>query len=91
MSQFSALQSLIEEVVLTDQCYSWKWLLDVPAGFWVASALLARWWELDISVCAYILEWFEWLGSLHVSNKAMLTLEGIGGLCCRPYGAYETV
>ncbi|GKD79807.1 RNA-directed DNA polymerase, eukaryota, reverse transcriptase zinc-binding domain protein [Tanacetum coccineum] len=41
-------------------------------------AMLARWWELDIPVCANIMEWFEWLGSLHVSYKAKSILEGVG-------------
>ncbi|GJW41147.1 RNA-directed DNA polymerase, eukaryota, reverse transcriptase zinc-binding domain protein [Tanacetum coccineum] len=31
--------------------------------------LLARWWELDISVCANISEWYSWLDSLHASLK----------------------
>ncbi|GJZ59364.1 RNA-directed DNA polymerase, eukaryota, reverse transcriptase zinc-binding domain protein [Tanacetum coccineum] len=50
---------------------------------------LARWWELDIPVCANIWEWFEWLGSLHVSNKLKLVLEGVGGLLCGLYGVLK--
>ncbi|GJX88197.1 cell wall integrity protein SCW1 [Tanacetum coccineum] len=38
---------------------------DMAKDLW---ALLARWWKLDIPVCANILEWFQWLDSLHVSN-----------------------
>ncbi|GJS96804.1 hypothetical protein Tco_0803772 [Tanacetum coccineum] len=125
LSQFKALQATIGDVVLTDQCDSWQWSLDVFAGFSVALvrslvdtnaldvdlastrwnhcipikddietvnhifftceiakdlwAFLAKRWELDIPVCANISEWFEWLGSLHVSNKARLVLEGMGG------------
>ncbi|GJV59408.1 RNA-directed DNA polymerase, eukaryota, reverse transcriptase zinc-binding domain protein [Tanacetum coccineum] len=160
MSQLSALQAKIGNVVLTDQCDSWQWSLDVSVGFSVASvrslidsntldtdsnatrwnrsisikvnlfiwrsmlnklpsmvnldrkdidvgsilcpicqvdvetinhiffscdmvmdlwAKLARWWELDILVCANISEWFEWLGSLNVSNKLKSVLEGVGG------------
>ncbi|GKC54339.1 RNA-directed DNA polymerase, eukaryota, partial [Tanacetum coccineum] len=42
-------------------------------------ALMARWWELDILFCANISEWFDWLNSLHLSNKAQLFLDGVGG------------
>ncbi|GJY54327.1 hypothetical protein Tco_0445991 [Tanacetum coccineum] len=31
LSQFSALQAMIGDIVLTDQCDSWQWLLDVYA------------------------------------------------------------
>lgn len=41
--------------------------------------MLARWWNLDIPVFDNILEWFEWLSSLHVSNMVRLVLEGVGG------------
>ncbi|GJW97577.1 RNA-directed DNA polymerase, eukaryota, reverse transcriptase zinc-binding domain protein [Tanacetum coccineum] len=37
LSQFEALQAVIGDVVLTYQCDSWKWSLDVSAGFSVAS------------------------------------------------------
>ncbi|GJR30645.1 RNA-directed DNA polymerase, eukaryota, reverse transcriptase zinc-binding domain protein [Tanacetum coccineum] len=42
-------------------------------------ALLAKWWELDISICGSIVEWYDWLGSLHGSSKVRLLLEGVGG------------
>ncbi|GJU47741.1 RNA-directed DNA polymerase, eukaryota, reverse transcriptase zinc-binding domain protein [Tanacetum coccineum] len=42
-------------------------------------ALLARWWELDVPFCANISEWFSWLDSLYISNKAWLFLDGVGG------------
>ncbi|GKD95008.1 RNA-directed DNA polymerase, eukaryota, reverse transcriptase zinc-binding domain protein, partial [Tanacetum coccineum] len=41
--------------------------------------LLARWWELDIPVCANISEWYSWLDSLHASPKVRSFLEGVGG------------
>ncbi|GKC28788.1 RNA-directed DNA polymerase, eukaryota, partial [Tanacetum coccineum] len=40
--------------------------------------LLARWWELDIPVCANISEWYSWLDSLHASPKVRSFLEGVG-------------
>ncbi|GJY08162.1 transcription elongation factor TFIIS-like protein [Tanacetum coccineum] len=42
-------------------------------------ALLAKWWELDIPICANISEWYDWLDSLSVSSKVCLFLEGAGG------------
>ncbi|GKA57044.1 hypothetical protein Tco_0756232, partial [Tanacetum coccineum] len=42
-------------------------------------ALLAKWWELDIPICRSILEWYDWLDSLHVSSNVRLLLEGVGG------------
>nr|GEX89879.1 RNA-directed DNA polymerase, eukaryota, reverse transcriptase zinc-binding domain protein [Tanacetum cinerariifolium] len=41
-------------------------------------ALLAKWWELDISVCGNIGEWYDWLDSLRASSKVCLFLEGVG-------------
>ncbi|GJT14880.1 RNA-directed DNA polymerase, eukaryota, reverse transcriptase zinc-binding domain protein [Tanacetum coccineum] len=41
--------------------------------------LLAKWWELDIPVCANISEWFSWLDSLHASPKMRTFLEAVGG------------
>ncbi|GKB05354.1 putative RNA-directed DNA polymerase, eukaryota, reverse transcriptase zinc-binding domain protein [Tanacetum coccineum] len=41
--------------------------------------LLAKWWELDIPVCANISECYSWLDSLHASSKVRLFLEGAGG------------
>ncbi|GJV17324.1 hypothetical protein Tco_1362647 [Tanacetum coccineum] len=37
LAQFDALNSFIGNVLLTDQCDSWQWNLDVVAGFSVAS------------------------------------------------------
>ena len=48
---------------------------DMALDLW---AMLAWWWELDIPVCANIMEWFEWLGSLQVSNKVKSIIEGVG-------------
>ncbi|GJY33543.1 putative reverse transcriptase domain-containing protein [Tanacetum coccineum] len=48
---------------------------DLALELW---AKLARWWGLDIPVCANILEWFEWIDSLHSSNIVKTTLEGVG-------------
>ncbi|GJZ15913.1 RNA-directed DNA polymerase, eukaryota [Tanacetum coccineum] len=42
-------------------------------------AKFARWWELDIPICTNISEWFDWLGSLHVSSKIKSIIEGVGG------------
>ncbi|GKE28314.1 RNA-directed DNA polymerase, eukaryota, reverse transcriptase zinc-binding domain protein, partial [Tanacetum coccineum] len=42
-------------------------------------ASLAKWWELDISVCDNIAEWFVWLDSLRIPLKVRLILEGVGG------------
>ncbi|GKC96748.1 RNA-directed DNA polymerase, eukaryota, reverse transcriptase zinc-binding domain protein [Tanacetum coccineum] len=55
---------------------------DMAKDLW---ALLARWWNLDIPVFDNILDWFEWLSSLHVSNLVRLVLEGVGGtlMCWR--------
>ncbi|GJV81031.1 RNA-directed DNA polymerase, eukaryota, reverse transcriptase zinc-binding domain protein [Tanacetum coccineum] len=49
---------------------------DMALDLW---AKLARWWDLDIPMCANISEWFEWIGSLHMSNRVKSTLEGVGG------------
>ncbi|GJY95555.1 RNA-directed DNA polymerase, eukaryota, reverse transcriptase zinc-binding domain protein [Tanacetum coccineum] len=40
--------------------------------------------ELDVPFCANISEWFSWLDSLSISNKARLFLDGVGGtLMCQ--------
>ncbi|GJY60414.1 RNA-directed DNA polymerase, eukaryota, reverse transcriptase zinc-binding domain protein [Tanacetum coccineum] len=159
--QFSMLQSVIRDVILSDEQDSWQWSLDDSVGFSVSSvrslidahildvsstatrwnpcipikvnvflwrlllnklpsrvnldrkdidvvlilclicqldvktanhifftceiakelwALMARWWELDIPFCVNISEWFDWLDSLHLSNKAWLFLDGVGGM-----------
>nr|GEV27413.1 RNA-directed DNA polymerase, eukaryota [Tanacetum cinerariifolium] len=49
---------------------------DMAKALW---DLLAKWWDLDILVCANISEWFSWLDSLRVSSKVRLFLEGVGG------------
>ncbi|GJU53589.1 hypothetical protein Tco_1227303 [Tanacetum coccineum] len=49
---------------------------DMAMALW---AKLVRWWDLDIPVCANISDWFDWLSSLHVSNKVKSILEGVGG------------
>nr|GEV87829.1 RNA-directed DNA polymerase, eukaryota [Tanacetum cinerariifolium] len=41
--------------------------------------LLAKLWELDIPICANILEWYAWLDSLNVPSKVSTFLEGVGG------------
>ncbi|GJS49668.1 hypothetical protein Tco_0599789 [Tanacetum coccineum] len=43
-------------------------------------SLLAKWWELDILICANISDWCDWLDDVHVAAKARLILEGVGGL-----------
>nr|GEW65887.1 RNA-directed DNA polymerase, eukaryota, reverse transcriptase zinc-binding domain protein [Tanacetum cinerariifolium] len=42
-------------------------------------SLLASWWDLDIPMCANIMDWFDWLDSLHVTNRAHAFLEGVRG------------
>ncbi|GKE15408.1 RNA-directed DNA polymerase, eukaryota, reverse transcriptase zinc-binding domain protein, partial [Tanacetum coccineum] len=49
---------------------------DMALDLW---AKLARWWNLNFPMCANILEWFEWIGSLHMSNRVKSSLEGVGG------------
>nr|GEY42616.1 hypothetical protein [Tanacetum cinerariifolium] len=159
LAQFDALNSSIGDVLLTDQCDSWQWNLDVVAGFSVASvrslvddttlhgnlvairwnrtipinvnaflwrlylkkppskvnldrkgvevgsilcssclldvetvnhiffncemakdlwSLLAKWWELDILVCANISDCFDWLEEVRINVKARSILEGVG-------------
>ncbi|GKC54223.1 putative RNA-directed DNA polymerase, eukaryota, reverse transcriptase zinc-binding domain protein [Tanacetum coccineum] len=38
-------------------------------------ALLAKWWELDIPICANISEWYSWLDGVRVASKSRLILE----------------
>ncbi|GJV10221.1 ribonuclease H-like domain-containing protein [Tanacetum coccineum] len=53
-------------------------LLLVPSlQHWEAK--LARWWDLDIPICANIFECFDWIGTLQLSNKVKDYLEGVGG------------
>ncbi|GJY15782.1 RNA-directed DNA polymerase, eukaryota, reverse transcriptase zinc-binding domain protein [Tanacetum coccineum] len=49
---------------------------DVALDLW---AKLARWWDFDIPICANIFEWFDWIGTLQLSNKLKDYLEGVGG------------
>nr|GEV32532.1 RNA-directed DNA polymerase, eukaryota, reverse transcriptase zinc-binding domain protein [Tanacetum cinerariifolium] len=42
-------------------------------------AKLARWWDLDIPICANYFEWIEWLDSLQLLNKVKAVLEGVVG------------
>ncbi|GJR75983.1 RNA-directed DNA polymerase, eukaryota [Tanacetum coccineum] len=46
---------------------------DMAKDLW---SLLASWWDLDILMCANIMDWFDWLDSLHVTNRARAFLEG---------------
>ena len=41
-------------------------------------SLFAKWWEIDIPVCANISECFEWLDDLTVSNKVRSFIDGVG-------------
>nr|GEY90329.1 RNA-directed DNA polymerase, eukaryota, reverse transcriptase zinc-binding domain protein [Tanacetum cinerariifolium] len=41
-------------------------------------SLFAKWWEIDILVCANISEWFVWLDDLAVSNKVRSFIDGVG-------------
>ncbi|GJW85507.1 RNA-directed DNA polymerase, eukaryota, reverse transcriptase zinc-binding domain protein [Tanacetum coccineum] len=49
---------------------------DMALDLW---AKLARWWDLDIPICANIFKWFDWIGTLQLSNKVKDYLEGVGG------------
>ena len=42
-------------------------------------SLFAKWWDLDISICGNIEEWYVWLDGLHVSSKVCSFIEGVGG------------
>ena len=42
-------------------------------------SLLAKWWNLDIPICANILEWYDWLDVVRVAAMARSALEGVGG------------
>nr|GEV26082.1 hypothetical protein [Tanacetum cinerariifolium] len=39
-------------------------------------SLFAKWWEIDISVCANAMEWFEWLDGLAITTKVRSYSEG---------------
>ncbi|GKD86056.1 RNA-directed DNA polymerase, eukaryota, partial [Tanacetum coccineum] len=49
---------------------------DLAKDLW---ALLAKWWEMDIPICANITEWYAWLDSLNISNMVRLCIEGARG------------
>nr|GEU97092.1 RNA-directed DNA polymerase, eukaryota [Tanacetum cinerariifolium] len=49
---------------------------DMAKDLW---AMLARWWELDISFCSNMTKWFVWLDSLTISYKARVFFERVGG------------
>ncbi|GJU48725.1 hypothetical protein Tco_1218280 [Tanacetum coccineum] len=78
-SQFDELQLLIETVTLSDQVDSWKWSPEVNHGFTIASALLAKWWELDFPLCANMSDWISWLDNSSLSFKVRVILERVGG------------
>ncbi|GJZ64535.1 putative RNA-directed DNA polymerase, eukaryota, reverse transcriptase zinc-binding domain protein [Tanacetum coccineum] len=42
--------------------------------------LMAKWWELDISIFANIFEWYAWLDSLHFFSVTRMFIEGVGGI-----------
>ncbi|GJV52844.1 hypothetical protein Tco_1448585 [Tanacetum coccineum] len=56
--------------------FLWRLSLNkLPSKCEMAKALwdlFAKWWELDIPFCDNIFNWFTWLDSLKVSNKALL-------------------
>ncbi|GJX66973.1 RNA-directed DNA polymerase, eukaryota, reverse transcriptase zinc-binding domain protein [Tanacetum coccineum] len=41
-------------------------------------SMFAKWWDIDIPVCANSTDWFEWLDDLNVSNKVRSFIEGVG-------------
>nr|GEZ89587.1 RNA-directed DNA polymerase, eukaryota [Tanacetum cinerariifolium] len=49
---------------------------EMAKDFW---ALMAIWWELDIPICSNFMEWCSWIDYSHLSSKAKLVLEGVGG------------
>nr|GEZ79832.1 RNA-directed DNA polymerase, eukaryota [Tanacetum cinerariifolium] len=49
---------------------------DMARDLW---SLLAKWWELDIPICANITDWYDWLDDVRINAKARLILEGVGG------------
>ncbi|GKD17647.1 hypothetical protein Tco_1206805, partial [Tanacetum coccineum] len=49
---------------------------DMALDLW---AKLARRWDLDSPICDNIFEWFDWIGTLQLSNKVKDYLEGVGG------------
>ncbi|GJR69123.1 putative reverse transcriptase domain-containing protein [Tanacetum coccineum] len=51
--------------------------------------LLAKWWDLDIPVCANILEWYSWLDSLCASIKACLDSFGEHAVHCKELSGFK--
>ncbi|GJZ90329.1 RNA-directed DNA polymerase, eukaryota, reverse transcriptase zinc-binding domain protein [Tanacetum coccineum] len=49
---------------------------EMPKDLW---SLLAKWWDLDIPICANISEWYDWLDVVRVAAMARSALEGVGG------------
>lgn len=45
-------------------------------------ALVARWWEIDISICSSISDWDRWFGSLTLKHNTMLCLEVVFCTMC---------
>ncbi|GJQ94463.1 RNA-directed DNA polymerase, eukaryota, reverse transcriptase zinc-binding domain protein [Tanacetum coccineum] len=41
-------------------------------------SMFAKWWDIDIPVCANYTDWFEWLDDLNVSNKVRSFIKGVG-------------
>nr|GEW23028.1 RNA-directed DNA polymerase, eukaryota, reverse transcriptase zinc-binding domain protein [Tanacetum cinerariifolium] len=41
-------------------------------------SLLAKWWELDIPICADITDWYDWLDDVRISAKDRFILERVG-------------
>ncbi|GJY03288.1 RNA-directed DNA polymerase, eukaryota, reverse transcriptase zinc-binding domain protein [Tanacetum coccineum] len=60
---------------------------DMARDLW---SLLAKWWELDILICASITDWYDLLDDVRISAKARLILEGVGGLSCGLFGIFGT-
>ncbi|GJU42599.1 RNA-directed DNA polymerase, eukaryota, reverse transcriptase zinc-binding domain protein [Tanacetum coccineum] len=93
-SQFEALQADIGNVVLTDQCDTWQWLLDVSPGYSVASVrslVDARTLEVDSNATRWIrcipikVNVFWWRLSLNrLPSRVILDRKGIdvGSLLC---------
>ncbi|GJV16336.1 hypothetical protein Tco_1361659 [Tanacetum coccineum] len=51
--------------------------------------LLAKWWDLNIPVCANILEWYSWLDSLCASIKACLDSFGEHAVHCKELSGFK--
>nr|GEW86342.1 hypothetical protein [Tanacetum cinerariifolium] len=77
-AQLTTLRGLICDVVLLDQRDSWQRSPNVSVGFSVASVRSLV--DDHTLVCADILDWFEWLASLRVSDMVRSVLEGVGDL-----------